>query len=124
MESGILFALLLFLALVGLSDLLGLLAQALLSPRHRPSCYSLLPIYPGDCRVEEKLRWAAASLQWDRWIRGGNLVLLNLGAKGETLTVCETFARKRDWVLLCTPEELAKAVGDPGVYKTFKGVLY
>ena len=124
MQFGILFAILILLALVGFTELLGLLAQTLLSPRRRPSCYSLLPILPGDSQVEEKLRWAAVSLQWDRWVRGGSLVLLNLGAVGETLSVCQAFAQNRDWVILCTPEELPQAVGDPGVYKTFKGVLY
>lgn len=109
---------------VGLVELIGI---ALVSATCPPECrntYSVIPVYGQDEDVELKLRWAENSLRWDHFCGNSKLIILNIDADEETLRVCQTFMRTREWVVLCDPSDLVEVVGDPGVYKTFKGVLY
>lgn len=113
---------LLFCTVQGLVQLLGWGMVILLCPKGQRHCFTLLPVQGEDPQIELKLLWAGFCQQWG-WQKGP-LILLNLSAGPETLAICHTWCRNREWVELLTPDQLAEIEYLDGVYKTFRGVLY
>jgi hypothetical protein len=121
---GALWTIVIFLASVGLVAVTDWVLPIVSEPRRRVRCYCILPIEGHvDC-IEELLRWGYNSMRWDRWIRGGRFIIVDMGADQETLDICKAYCRRREDMILCSQHELAALLTDDQVYKTLRGVLY
>jgi len=85
---------------------------------------TLLPVRKDTEGLEVLLRCAYNSMRWDRWITGGRLVIVDMGASADALAICETFASGRCDVHLHTYEEVVMAAQREDIYKTLLSVLY
>ncbi len=124
MYIAALWTIIVLLSSVGLVAVTDWMLPIISEPRGRIRCYSILPIMGHiDC-LEELLRWGYNSMRWDRWIKGGRLILVDMGADEESLELCRAFCHRREDIILCNQEELAEILTGDKVYKSLRGVLY
>jgi hypothetical protein len=120
----------LFELLVGFFTLLGMVSAAewamsgIFRGGWRWPRLSLLPVSGEDGDIEQRLRCAWGSLRYDRWLPGGELIIVNLGAHPDTWAVCRAFARGRVGVRLCDEEALSGMLEQQAVYKGVVRILY
>ena len=101
-----------------------LLAPAVSRPKRKLCCCLLIPVRAGMEHLEQLLRWGINSVEWDRWLQAGRLILVDLQADEESRAICGAFCEEHDGVLFVKPEELSAALGGDDICKTLRCVLY
>lgn len=113
-----------FFTLLGLTSAAEWMISGIFRGGWRWPRLSIVPVSGKDGDIEQRLRCAYGSLRYDRWMPGGELIIVNLGAHPDTWAVCEAYSRGRAGVRLCAEEELAGILTGQAVYKGLVRILY
>lgn len=105
------------LAGIGLITVIDNVMPMLNRPKDGIFTYLIIPLKNNPLDLEQKLRWGYASILWDRWLKGGRLVLLDLGLGEQGREICEAFCNTREDILLLEPSQLEAVLGEDMVCK-------
>ncbi len=95
------------LVAVGIISVADMLLSCFSKSKSAVGHYSVVTVTEGVSEPEELLRRSYMSLNRDRWLGRGRLVVVDMGMSEECKYICDTFAKDRPDILLLTPQELA-----------------
>lgn len=124
MELIVLSIIVVFLSLLGITSLIEWVASWIGGRSVNCERITFLPVKSADVELEQKLRAAYNSIGWDRFLPGGTLLLINMDADDEAMSICEAFAGERPDVKIISETELGQAAEKDSVYKIIHSILY
>ena len=103
-----LFAVVMIGCIFAVIEIIHVIVQYILPPKKVSDTITVMPITGRMDDVEYVVRGLLWQKNWSDIKSNGKIILLNLGADDETISVCKNFADENEMVELFTPIELEK----------------
>ncbi len=98
------------LVVIGLIELIKILAIMFTDNKTDCRCDMVVPVYAHDENIELLLRSLISIIEWDDKQKIKRLICLDCGMDGETSSICSKVCEKYSFVHILTPEEYGKSM--------------
>ena len=98
------------LVVIGLIELIKMLAITFTDNNTDCRCDMVVPVYAHDENIEMLLRSLISIIEWDDKQKIKRLICLDYGMDSETLSICSKVREKYSYIHILTPEEYGKSM--------------